>query len=469
MRLHYRRNKALKCPKCGLQNGATAQVCRRCGAALPPRERPAPAQAPRRPEKTSLLLWVIAWLIAIPIVVTGLVKGYFWIKTYADNRPYRSGQAHFAQVEETVSSYNKPAHAITIFGEDGDMIYVDELSEGYIILGGLVRIEVEDNFWFDLDPEEISQAQIRLTPTLYRENGTVAALPIIQYAVDTPYTPVTLTRPARPQETVYSSVYLLEMNLVPGSTVLINGEDVSDRVDREGNLSVNVNVLPQGDNRISLYASTPKHKDTRMDIILHRPVMQIPLELSANTVYSSTRSLLEIKGTVDPTATFVVDTAYDQESLKVDPETGDFTFKAKFSTIGYNTVRFRAVKEGLEDSIISFPVYYLPSIAEYSRNAWIMDYAQLRLLYEQWLGRVFQCIGTVYDVFTEGDTQYVVLNVGNKEDVKLIVLENMSNTASFDNDIQYRIYADVAGDYYYDATDYPLLVARYIDVYVPKK
>jgi len=458
----------LKCPKCGMQNGPTAEICRRCKEPLPKSE----PKEQRRPEEAvqhhGPLFWIVCYLIMIPIAVVGIYKAYFWLEAYLATRPYTSGEVAYAQIEEITLDHGKPGHAVTIFGSDGDIIHIDELNESYVILGGLVRIEVEDGFWFDRDPEEIAKAKIQLTPTLYRENGTVSELPIIEYDVDTPHTPITLVSPSKQTETVYSSVYMLEMNVVPGSTVLINGEDISDTVSREGVVTANVNVYPQGDNRISLYASTPNHKDTRMDIVLYRPVMQVGLELSANTEYTSTRSLLEIKGAVEPGAQLVIDTAYEEESYKVDPETGDFSFRAKFSTIGFNTVRFRAVKEGCEDSIISFQVYYLPSIAEYSRNAWIMDYAQLRLLYEQWLGRVFQCIGTVYDTFYDGDTQYVVMNVGNKDDVKLIVLENMSNTASFDTDVQYRVYADVAGDYYYDATDYPLLVARYMDVYVPK-
>lgn len=458
----------MKCPKCGMHNSSRAELCRRCKEPLPKaepktRDEQAPADTHHGP-----LFWIICYLIMIPVTVLGLYKAYFWFEAWQAARPYSSGSVAYAQVEEITMEHGKPGHAVTIFGSDGDIIHIDELSESYIILGGLVRIEVEDCFWFDRDPEDIARAQIQLTPTLYRENGSVSELPIIEYEVDTPSTPVTLVSPSKQTETVYSSVYQLEMNVVPGSTVLINGEDISDTVTREGVVTANVNVYPQGDNRLSLYASTPNHKDTRMDIVLYRPVMQVALELSANTEYTSTRSLLEINGAIDPSAQLVIDTAYEEESYKVDPETGDFSFRAKFSTIGFNTVRFRAVKEGCEDSIISFQVYYLPSIAEYSRNAWIMDYAQLRLLYEQWLGRVFQCIGTVYDTFYDGDTQYVVMNVGNKDDVKLIVLENMSNTASFDSDVQYRVYADVAGDYYYEATDYPLLVARYMDVYVPK-
>ena len=47
--------------------------------------------------------------------------------------------------------------------------------------------------------------------------------------------------------------------VVPGSTVLVNGEDVTDVVDRSGLLSANVNVYPIGDNIISILVRTPNH------------------------------------------------------------------------------------------------------------------------------------------------------------------------------------------------------------------
>ena len=464
----------MKCPKCGLQNSPRAIACRRCGeplvfgAAQEPEAAGAPEAQRAADKRRGVLFWVVCWLIAVPFAGVALYKAWFWVSNWWFMRPYDKGEIAYAQVEPITMDWGKPGHAVTVFGTDGDIIHVDELGESYVVLGGLVRIEVEDSFWFDRDPENIAGADIQLTPTLYREGKPVSQLPIIEFEVDTPYSPVTLVTPNNTTETLYSSVYLLQMTVPPKSTVLINGEDVSDIVDREGLLAANVNVYPQGDNRISLYVSTPHHKDTRMDIVLYRPVMEIMLELSANTEYRSTRTLLTVSGVIDPTAQLVVDSDYEEDSIKVDPETGAFEFRARFSTVGYNTVRFRAVKEGFQDTIIAYQVYYLPSLAEYSRKAWIMDYAQLRAMNEQWRGRVFQCIGTIVDVFNVGDTQYVVMNVGNEFDPKMIVLENMSNTASFDTELQYRAYADVAGDYYYEANNYPLLVARYMDIYVPR-
>lgn len=463
----------LKCTECGERNPRGAKVCRRCGAMLPKKKTnrkntAAEQEEPRRSiSDKGPLFWVLCVLIALPFFSVGVYKAYFWFDSWRAARPYRDG-ASYAMVSEITMDYGAPGHAVTIFGKDGDVIAIDELKESYLVLGGLVRIEVPDSFWFDRNPEEVAGAKIELTPTVYHEDGTVGELPIISYEVETPYAPVTLVNPSTQNPTVYASVYDIKMNVVPGSTVRINGEDVSGEVDRDGSLTVTVNVLPTGDNRLSLYASTDHYKDTRMDIVLYRPEMEIPLELSSNTQYSSTRSLLSITGVVDPTADIVVDTAYEKGSIQVNRETGKFEFRAKFSTVGYNTVRFRAVKEGYADSTIAFQVYYLPSLAEYSRNAWVMDYKQLCLLYEQWNGRVFQCIGSIYDVFTVGDDQYVVMNVGNAEEEKLVVLLNMSGIASFDNELQYRAYADVSGDYYYDAKDYPLLTARYLDVYVPK-
>ena len=127
-------------------------------------------------------------------------------------------------------------------------------------------------------------------------------------------------------------------------------------------------------------------------------------------------------------------------------------------------VRFRATREGKEDAVISFTVNYLPSLAEYSAKAWAMDYKQLKSLFEQWNGRVFQCKGELIDSFTEGDTQYVVMDVGDSNEQQLVILENKSSMTSPTLGRRYVAYADVSGQHMYKSNYYPMLVARYLDV-----
>ena len=135
----------MKCPKCGMQNGPRAELCRRCGDPLSKPEKKTAAEQTQSVSHHGPLFWIICYLIMIPVAVLGLYKAYFWFETWRDSRPYTSGSVAYSQIEEIKMDYNKPGHAITIFGTDGDTIHIDELGQSYVILGGLVRIEVEDS------------------------------------------------------------------------------------------------------------------------------------------------------------------------------------------------------------------------------------------------------------------------------------------------------------------------------------
>ena len=122
--------------------------------------------------------------------------------------------------------------------------------------------------------------------------------------------------------------------------------------------------------------------------------------------------------------------------------------------------------EGRDDAIVSFSVDYKPTLAQYSAKAWAMDYRQLRILYEQWNGRVFLCRGTIIDSYIgDDDIQYLVMNVGNEEEEKLVILQNLTSTTTPTYGVVYDAYADVIGREMYKANRYPMLAARYMDVY----
>ena len=89
-------------------------------------------------------------------------------------------------------------------------------------------------------------------------------------------------------------------------------------------------------------------------------------ELDYDTPTRTSLSEQKISGRTEPGASIVVDSSFVYNSIEVNQETGEFSFIAQFSTIGDNLVRFRAVKEGKQDSTIAFNMYYLPSIAAVS-------------------------------------------------------------------------------------------------------
>ena len=350
------------------------------------------------------------------------------------------------------------------YGKDGDQIYLPEMERSLTISGGVARMEVADSDWFDANIADVEYADITLTPMLISEKGKKTELPAFNFQVEVPVSPLKVTTPAEERTTVVTGVYPLVLNVVPGSTVFVNGEDLTESVDRSGLLSTYVGVKPIGDNVITLIVRTPKHRECRRELVIFRQHYDIDLELDTTVSDVSTARTMAITGTTEPGAMITVDTDYIPESLQVDATTGRFSFISKFATYGENVVRFRATKPGKQDAEISFAVNYKPSLAEMSGKAWKMDYVQLKKLFENWHYQSFACKGQILDSFTDDSGKsYLVMDVGTDER-QLIVLENQSSLTNPTLGRRYLAYAYVDGQQMYQAEYYPKLIALYLDV-----
>ncbi len=463
------------CPYCGKSTPDGSEYCAVCGYPLDARAR-ADESSGRETRKfrpaagewsgyffAFLRFAIVAlfWIISLSILGYGVYKIYYWHQSTEISRKYESGELPSPTVEQVTLGDGRTGHVISFFGQDGDMIYIEELRRSYLVVGGVARVEIADSYWFEQAAEDVESAEIALTPIQTFKGGSKQLLPVLRFTVEAPVSPMTVISPAADQEPILSSMFQLELKVVPGSTVLVDGENVTDFVNAQGEVSVNVAVYPQGDNPISILVKTPHHKEARQDIVLYRQPMEINLELSINTQKTSVRDRMSVNGACDPGATVSVDTPYEEGTLKQD-EKGSFSFTALFDHIGYNTVRFRAKQEGKTDSIISFEVYYLPTLNEYSRKAWGMDYTQLTRCWDIWNGRIFKCEGTVVSILSY-DPQMLVLDVSSDGSGDYLIIENMSGVSITETGGKYVFYADVAGREEYIGEKYPYLIGRYAE------
>lgn len=457
----------LKCPYCGSFCADSTLYCPSCKQPLPSANPTKPKENPEKPPKepthilrrAGIAAATVATLCAVGI---GVYKLWTWIDSYRLTRLYTRG-AYTPTVSEVTMPDLRQGHSIAFYGKDGDQIFLPEMKQSLSISGGVARMDVADSDWFGPSVMDVESADISMSPLLITEKGQKTQLPVVHFTIDVPESPLVISSPAKDRTTVVTSVYPLILNVVPGSTVFVNGEDVTPSIDRSGLLSTNVSVQPIGDNVITLIVRTPRHRETRKEIVIERKHYDIELELDTTVSDKSASRTMAITGKTEPGAMISVDTDYLEESLTIDMETGRFSFIARFTTIGQNVVRFRATREGKGDAEISFTVDYLPSLAEYSAKAWAMDYPQLKSLFEQWNGRVFQCKGELIDSFTDGDTQYLVMDVGDA-DQQLVILENRSSMTSPTLGRRYVAYADVSGQHMYKSSYYPMLIARYLDL-----
>lgn len=447
----------MNCASCGQSVAPGSAICPACGAALPC------ARLPRGAAKAArALILLITWTLSLSVLGYGFYKAHYWWQSTEQARLYAQGVLKAPTVERIALPDGRAAHALTFYGEDGALIFIEELRRTVMVVGGEARVEIADGDWFDVNPADVEVAQVTLTPVSTDPRGKREVLPTVSFSVDVPASPLTVTAPETGRAVVLTGMYVMEMQVVGGSTVLVDGSDVTDMVDRQGQLTVNVEVWPRGDNVISVLVSTPHHRETRRDIVLFREPMEINLELATSVSTSSNSKTMTVRGKVDAGARLVVETAHDEGSVSVDGE-GNFSFLAQFERYGSNLVRIRAKKEGLTDSVIAFVVNYLPTLSEYSRAAWRMDYDQLKRLYEQWEGKIFLCRGEVVAILDLAD-QRLVMNVGDAENEQLVVIDNKSNLSITDVGGVYDIYADVSGRQKVDGQYLPKLVGRYADV-----
>ena len=444
----------MKCPECSHKVSPGDTHCPHCFATLPDFSK-------NRKTLIRMVIMTVSWIVALTVFGIGLYKLYFWVDAYRFDKLYTRG-AYTPTVTEITLDDGRSAHAITYYGNDGDMIFVEELNKTIEFSGGTARIEIADSDWFGSDIEQQESAEVYVASMLIYENGDKRKLPTIEFEVIAPESPIYVISPEQEDISVNTSIYSLEVQVVPGSTVNVNGKDVTDIVDRAGLLSVNVNVFPIGDNTYSVVVNTPNHKEGRKDIIIYRQEMEIAVEINSTIPTFTNNKTVTVSGVVDLGATITVDSPYMAESLKLDPATGEYSFMAEMQTIGINTIKFRASMPGKADSVLTLAVDYMPGFEDYAKLAWAMNYADLCAMFEEWEGNVFKCSGTVLDVFMVEDVQYLIMDVGPEGTQQLVVLENYSKVTEPQIGNYYTAFADVYGRYMYEANYHPRLKARYM-------
>lgn len=386
------------------------------------------------------------------------------------------------EVVETTSDDGHPAHTITIYGRENATVYLREMQTSYVIADGKVSVTVPDYMWYDTEsstfatPVETDTMDVTITPYIrYSQEGDQYQLEPIEYTVDVPLSPIQLINPATAYAEVGVSIFEVRINVDLGSTVIIDGTNVSTLIRAEtGNVSKNVQVLPVGDNTISISVKSKYCRENKMEITLHRPAQEIPLELDATVIvewnyepiteeaYNAATdeekqkmNIPSISGTTLPGADIAVE--FPHWNLQLDKATGKFSFTPLFSTLGDNDVVIRASYEGMADSVITHTVYYMPNADIYTRKAWDLDaqYTDLLNYIDMRRGTIYVGTGTIQRIISTAP-QMAIMNIGTDDFEKLVMIENSSKTTWVEG-TRYRVYGDAYGLY----NTMPRLTVRY--------
>lgn len=437
-------------------------------------------QRRRKNRAAKIVLRIVIALVCCALVgVGGVLAARQFVLT--QGMQVRQDNETTVVVVPTTLMDGMPAHRITIFGKENATVYLREMQSSYVIADGKVELTVPDYMWYDTEsstyatPVETDTMDVSITPFIrYSQEGDQYQLDPIEFTVDVPLSPIYLLNPSTIRADVGVSIYEVRINVKPGSTVIIDGTNVSTLIRETGNVSKNVQVLPVGDNTISISVKSKYCRENKMEVTLHRAQQEIPLELDAtvlvewnyepitNEKYASASPEEQAKmqrpsigGTTLPGASITVD--FPHENLELDMATGDFSFTPLFSKLGNNDVIIRASYEGKADSVISHTVYYMPNADIYTRRAWDLDaqYNDLINYINIRKGTIYMGIGTIERIISTAP-QMAIMNIGSESFEKLVMIENSSKTTWAVGE-KYRIYGDAYG--LYDTM--PRLTVRY--------
>lgn len=429
---------------------------------LPPTG-PAVSKAHRRKKRTHrrkpvlIAVWLVRGLVLCAVGFF-IWQGSTILRTYLQTSA-TSGKNVDALIEACEID-GQPGHRITIPAEEGTQCYIGELTKSYVAVNGVITIQVADYvFYEDIEHLEAETMTVELTPTMIYMGNEERMAPIT-YEIDIPATTLMLISPESTWMEVTTSIYNVRLQVDPGSSVVINGVDVSDTVSDDGVVDYNPAVQAIGDNIVSITARAPYARESRLVITLYREPMSIPIELSADVLSETSDKEMTINATTRVGATITMDTPYQSIDDSQLNETGKFTVVALMSHVGYNDITIRASYPGLEDSTLTHRVYYLPTADVYTPMAWALtsaDYSELlnNIALRVENAQVYLCEGTITQIISE-KPQLAIMDTGKEGSEQLVMLQNETAT-TWELGKRYRVYADVCGLY----GTMPKFMARY--------
>lgn len=342
------------------------------------------------------------------------------------------------QIEQTVQNEQK-AHKITFYGTKYESVYIQELQKTYLFTAGQATLYLFDEEIIGVTPTQPS-VDVTLTPIFYTPAGQRYTFDPISYMLSVPESVIRLIEPAQEYVTTQSSLITLRFEVEPESIVLVQGENVSDFADKNGEIVHNVALTDFGDHLIEIRVQAPGKLESHFGLTIHRPYMDIPIELNGAFAFSSSK-YLTITGTTLPGASIRLDGSQNGDAV-VNSD-GSFEVQAILSKFGENEVAIRASYPGKEDSLYHLTVEYSPKLDEYSKQAWPMNEENLSELYAAPLskvGKIYVADGTVAAISEDALPVYTIA-LDNGHFVNIQMVKNKVLTLG----MHYQIFCDYVG------------------------
>lgn len=422
----------------------------------------------RRHSPITVAIWCVSVVAACAVCFFGW-QGILYLQSASSST---AGGEEAIVTMETMEVNGYPGRRIRISGKEGAKMYIAELFRSFVVVDGFAEVDVADYEFYEKNEEhlEAETMEVRMTPVMVEEGGRETRLKPITFTIDIPLSKARPIKPDAFEISVNSSIEILELEVEPNSTVMVNGQNASDTIDESGKLAASVPIQAIGENRVVVTVRAPHCRENNLTYIFYREPQTIPLQLAPATATETSTWEMTINASTIKGATITIESPTysidDSDLLNTESKSANFSFKARMVRVGYNTIRIRASMPGREDTILEHTVTYIPSANEYTRKAWGLtrqDYNELlnNITFRSDNAQVYECIGPITEILSTSP-QIAIMDTTQDGNPQQVMLQNSSKT-TWEVGKTYRVYADVSG--LYDTI--PKLVARF--TYEPRE
>lgn len=411
-------------------------------------------QSPLRTAVT-VLLWVL--IIAAVIFIGFMLYDRFWggdnpgdINNTGSNTSVIQGSGAVNAQAPTVNikqdENGTDYYECVFYGQPGDSVYLAIKNQYYSFdESGQYTIPLYLSDFVDSATPLENTYSATLTYRYRQSSGQESELTLANPLIfNIPATQIKLISPEVNSQEIYEENYSVIFKVTTGSTVLVNGRDITSSVNSQGRATYNVTLGPGSSEELNIQATAPYHSTATQTISVNRSPLNVNFTISANTPRSVSSATVEISGVVDTGATLSC-ADYTLTNPEINPLTGAYRVTVQLPNYGSHRIILTATTEDGQTSTLAHTVLYLPNEDQYTRDVWVYDPA-IASNPSRYIGRNYLLNGVdVIEILDSPGTIFTV-NMGTDEAPEYLAVEYYGSRNIQPGDT-YRIFGQVIGSY----------------------
>lgn len=351
-----------------------------------------------------------------------------------------------------------PVHKIIIENSNGEQVNI--LNKTVPIVDGRAEIIIEDKDLMEIAEEMSSNGDMKVTlDVTLTATDAKTKLDKISFRLTPRTAPLTMIHPKTKEYITKEDSFTLLMKVTPESTVLINNDNFSDMITKDGKLEKTFLLSEEPEQSFEIKVITKGFQDNIHTITVkkaNKDASNIPLTLDQKQPIISKDEWVKLTGNTIPGAKLSLDVELKQEP-RIDDE-GKFIIFARTANIGYTPCTLTASLDNKETTSLEIILERATDEAEYTSNAWEFVYDDITRNQSRYNGTIFLLTGKVIDILSIDGKYAFTVDISTDDSIEQLVYVEYWGNLKIEEGQRLKIFGNRWGN----EGDMPKILAKFI-------